>query len=116
MSKGNSHGRDKKKYEVFRICSPRCEAGTFTEIHRTKNAINQSRNFGINLTGMLIVEGLGNWFACLVGRQGKKSKVYREKPNNQRPSTKPAAQPFNLKPDLVWYNYGISEILRQPEQ
>jgi len=52
---------------------------------------------------------LGDWF-------GKKLKVYGGKPNNQRPSTKPAAQPFNLKSDLVWYNYGISEILGQPEQ
>jgi len=27
---------------------------------------------------MLIVDGLSNWFACLVGRQGKKLKVYGE--------------------------------------
>jgi len=25
-----------------------------------------------------------------------------EKPDNQRPSTKQAAQPFNLKPGLFW--------------
>ncbi len=58
---------------------------------------------------MSIVEGLGNWGS-------KRSKKYGGKTNNQRPSTKPAAQPFNLKPKLVWHNYGISEIFRQPEQ
>ena len=43
---------------------------------------------------------MGNWF-------GKKSKVYGEKPNNQRPSTKQAAQPFNLIHNIM----GITEFL-----
>ncbi len=33
-----------------------------------------------------------------------------------QPITKPTAQPFNLKPDLVRYNYEEAEIFRQPEQ
>jgi len=34
----------------------------------------------------------------------KSQKYMGGKPNNQRPSTKPAAQPFNLKPDFFQYN------------
>ncbi len=32
-------------------------------------------------------------------------------PYNQRPTPKPAAQPFNLKPDLVWYKMEYQKFL-----
>jgi len=46
-----------------------------------------------------------------LGKGLVKSQKYMGKTNDQRPSTKPAAQPFNLKPDLVWYKMEYQKFL-----